>query len=212
MGVMLAAGGSFEWLMGVLKPLARKGRALGPALNELAERAPPGSAGLLFLPYLSGERTPHADPLARGAFIGLGTEHGLAEMARSVMEGVAFGLRDSLDLVRELGILPQEIRAIGGGARSRLWRQIQADVFGLPVASLAADEGPAFGAALLAGVGVGLFESVAEACRSTVRVDERLEPQPETADLYSALCQRYRSLYPLLRDTFHDLHRLSGGD
>lgn len=212
MGVMLSAGGSLRWLAELMKAAAPRGREVEQWLDGLAERAPLGAGGLLFLPYLTGERTPHADPFARGAFIGLTSGQGLPEMARAVMEGVAFGLRDSLELVRGLGIIPEEARAIGGGARSRLWRQIQADVLGLPMVSLAADEGPAFGAALLAGVGAGLFKSVPQACQSAVRTEERLEPRPQATRVYDELYRRYRNLYPLLRDTFHTLHDLSASE
>ena len=204
MGVMLAAGGSFQWLADTLRPLNQRGKMEG-TLSALAEGAPAGSRGLLFLPYLAGERTPHADPFARGAFVGLRAEHGLPHLARAVMEGVAFGLHDSLELMRETGVSATEVRATGGGARSTLWRQILADVFGCPVVSLAADEGPAFGAALLAGVGAGIFESVPLACRATIRLEERLEPEKKAVEVYEALYRRYRELYPLLRDTFHAL-------
>ena len=209
MGVMLSAGGSLRWLADLVKAAAPRRRNLEPWLNGLAEQAPAGAGGLLFLPYLTGERTPHADPFARGAFVGLTSEHGLPEMARAVMEGVAFGLRDSLQLVRELGVVPNEARAVGGGARSRLWRQILANVLGLPLFSLAADEGAAFGAALLAGAGVGLFDSVRDACRSAVRTEERIEPDHRAAGLYDELYREYRRLYPLLRETSHQLHDLS---
>jgi xylulokinase len=208
MGVMLSAGGSFQWLADTLRPIA-KDAAMERILGELALESSVGSGGLLFLPYLAGERTPHADPRARGAFVGLRSEHGLAEMARSVMEGVTFGLRDSLELMREMGVEAREVRAIGGGAKNPLWRQIQADVFHLPVASLAADEGPAFGAALLAAVGAGFYDSVPQACRATVRIDSVVEPRRESAALYESLYGRYRELYPLLRDTFHALDDLA---
>lgn len=204
MGVMLAAGGSYQWLADALRPLSEGGK-MEETLAALAEEAPAGSGGLVFLPYLAGERTPHADPLARGAFVGLRAEHGLPHLARAVMEGVAFGLRDSLELMRQMDVSAAEVRATGGGARSRLWRQILADVFGCPVVSLTADEGPAFGAALLAGVGAGVFESVPDACRSAIRLGERLEPRRETVKVYEDLYRRYRELYPLLRDTFHAL-------
>jgi xylulokinase len=216
MGVMLAAGGSFRWLAGAVAPLAAGDTAgVEQKLGRLAADAPPGAGGLLFLPYLAGERTPYADPLARGAFIGLREEHGLAELARAVMEGVTFGLRDSLELLREIGIEASEIRAIGGGSRNPLWRQIQADIFGRPVLELAVDEGPAFGAALLAGVGCDFFPSVAEACRMAVAVGQRLEPQSERQRLYGELYARYKDVYPLLRETFHALnavHLDSGHD
>ncbi|MDI6858120.1 MAG: xylulokinase [Dehalococcoidia bacterium] len=204
MGVMLAAGGSFQWLADTLRPLA-EGERMEEKLSVLAAGAPTGSGGLVFLPYLAGERTPHADPFARGAFVGLRAEHGLPHLARAVMEGVAFGLRDSLELIREMGVSATEVRAIGGGARSRLWRQILADVFACPVVSLEADEGPAFGAALLAGIGAEIFASVSQACHTTIRLAERLEPERKAVEVYEGLYRRYRELYPLLRDTFHAL-------
>lgn len=209
MGVMLAAGGSFRWLADAVAPLATANAAdMEQRLGRLAADAPAGAGGILFLPYLAGERTPYPDPLARGAFIGLREEHGLAELARAIMEGVTFGLRDSLELLREIGVETREIRAIGGGSRNPLWRQIQADVFGRPVVELAIDEGPAFGAALLAGMGCGLFRNVAEACRTAVTLGERLEPQSGRQRLYEELYARYREMYPLLRETFHFLSTL----
>ncbi|HUS82196.1 MAG TPA: FGGY-family carbohydrate kinase, partial [Dehalococcoidia bacterium] len=211
MGVMLAAGGSFRWLADTLAPLATDTGDLEQRLGRLAGNAVPGSNGLLFLPYLAGERTPYADPLARGAFIGLREEHGLAELARAVMEGVTFGLRDSLELLREMDVGAREVRAIGGGSRNPLWRQIQADVFRLPVMGLAVDEGPAFGAALLAGVGCGLYRDVAEACGTAVRVSERLEPHRDHERLYGEMYAHYREMYPLLRETFHALSLLQAG-
>ncbi len=210
MGVMLSAGGSLQWLADVFRALSPGRRRIEEWLTSLAEGAPPGSRGLLFLPYLAGERTPHADPLARGAFVGLTDRHGPPEIARAVMEGVAFGLRDSLELIRQLGVVPQEVRVVGGGARSRLWRQILADVFGLPLVSLPTDEGAAFGAALLAAVGAGVFPDVREACRTAiVTTGDRIDPDQETAALYDDLYVEYRSLYPALRKTFRALHRLS---
>ncbi len=209
MGVMLSAGGSLSWLSEVLRTVAPGRRHTEQWLSGLAEQAPAGSRGLLFLPYLAGERTPHADPFARGAFVGLTNEHGLPEVARAVMEGVAFGLRDSMELVRGLGIVPGEARAVGGGARSRLWRQILADVLGLPVVSLATDEGAAFGAALLAGTGVGFFNSVPDACRSAVRIGGQIEPEGQAVHSYDELYREFRDLYPALRETSHVLHDLS---
>jgi xylulokinase len=198
MGVMLSAGGSLGWLASALGKSERE-------LSEAAAASPAGAGGLLFLPYLSGERTPHADPLARGAFVGLTTGHGLSDLARAVMEGVAFGLRDCLELVRSLRLPTDEVRLIGGGARSPLWRQIVADVFGLPVLGLEAEEGAAYGAALLAGVGAGIWKDVPEACRAAVRTAGRVEPQPGAARLYSELYGLYRELYPKLWGSFHRL-------
>jgi len=202
MGVMLSAGGSFAWLASTLgKSEAR--------LSEAARFSTAGAGGLLFLPYLSGERTPHADPLARGAFVGLTASHGPGDLSRAVMEGVAFGLRDCLELVRALRLPIREVRLIGGGARSPLWRQIVADVFGLPILGLEAEEGAAYGAALLAGAGAGLWRDVPEACRAAVRTAGRVEPQPQAVRLYDELYGRYRDLYPKLKTSFAALHDLA---
>jgi xylulokinase len=191
MGVTLSAGGSLQWWRQVLG-----GQHEYDALIELAASAPIGSEGLLFLPYLSGERTPHLDASARGAFFGLTARHGLNHLTRAVMEGVTYSLADCLQVMIELGVEVNQIRALGGGARSQLWRQIQADVFGLPVHQTTVDEGPAYGAALLAGVTAGHFKSVSEAC-SVVRIrPEVAEPNPESARLYRRYLRIYRDLYP----------------
>jgi xylulokinase len=191
MGVTLSAGGSLQWWRQVLG-----GQHEYDALIELAASAPIGSEGLLFLPYLSGERTPHLDASARGAFFGLTARHGLNHLTRAVMEGVTYSLADCLQVMIELGVEVNQIRALGGGARSQLWRQIQADVFGLPVHQTTVDEGPAYGAALLAGVTAGHFKSVSEAC-SVVRIrPEVAEPNPESAQLYRRYLRIYRDLYP----------------
>jgi xylulokinase len=202
MGVMLSAGGSFAWLASTLGKSEEH-------LSEVARLSAPAAGGLLFLPYLSGERTPHADPLARGAFVGLTASHGPRDLARAVMEGVAFGLRDCLELVRALRLPVQEVRLIGGGARSPLWKQIVADVFGLPILGLKAEEGAAYGAALLAGVGAGLWRDVPEACRAVVRTAGLVEPEPQVTRLYDDLYARYRDLYPKLRGSFAALHDLA---
>jgi xylulokinase len=190
MGVTLSAGGSLQWWRHVL------GDHEYDALIELAESAPIGSEGLVFLPYLSGERTPHMDASARGAFFGLTTRHGLNHLTRAVMEGVTYSLADCLQVMIELGVEVRQVRALGGGARSHLWRQIQADVFGLPVHRTSGDEGPAYGAALLAGVTAGHFKSVSDAV-SVIRLrPEVAEPNPESAQLYSRYLRIYRDLYP----------------
>ena len=160
---------------------------------------PPGAEGLLFLPYLSGERTPHLDPQARGAFVGLTARHSTPHMTRAVMEGVVFSLRDSLEILRELDVPIDQVRATGGGARSPLWRQLQADVYGIPIHRTTADEGPAHGAALLSGVAAGVYRDVREAC-STVRLREEVtEPDPERNRIYEEHYEVYRSLYPAIR-------------
>lgn len=203
MAVTLSAGGAFQWLRDTL-------RAVAPELSfatlaELAAAAPPGAEGLLFAPYLSGERTPHLDPLARGAWVGLTGRHGLGHMARALMEGVVFSLRDGLEIMRGLGVPAEEIRATGGGGRHALWLQLQADIYGAPVATLAAEEGPAYGAALLAGVGAGVYADVAAAVAAGVRVTGTTEPDPARARRYDELYGAYTQLYPALRGTMHAL-------
>jgi xylulokinase len=194
MGVMLAAAGSLRWLRDAVAP----GEPFEP-LTAAAERWPPGAEGLLFLPYLAGERTPHADPNARAAFVGLSLRHDRGALVRAVLEGVAFGLRDALELLRELGVEPQLGRASGGGARSDLWLRIVASVLGIPLERTAVEEGAAYGAALLGGVAAGVFADVHEAVAACVRVRDRIEPDPGWADTYADGYQRFRALYPALR-------------
>jgi xylulokinase len=192
MGVMLSAAGSMAWLR----------ELLDAPFGDLSARAaawPPGSEGLLFAPYLAGERTPHADPDARGAFTGLSLRHDRGALARAVMEGVAYGLRDSLELLRELGARPEVGRLAGGGARSDLWVRIVASVLDLPLERTATDAGSAFGAALLAGVRAGVFADAGEAVARCVRVAARVEPDRAWVDAYAHGYQRFRALYPALR-------------
>ena len=192
MGVMLSAAGSLAWLR----------RAVGAAygvLDEEAARWPPGTEGLLFAPYLAGERTPHADPDARAAFTGLSLRHDRGALARATLEGVAYGLRDSLELLRELGVRPEVGRASGGGATSDLWLRIVASVLGLPLERTESEEGSAFGAALLAGVRAGVFEDAADAVARCVRVRDRIEPDADWSPAYERGYERYRKLYPTLR-------------
>jgi xylulokinase len=163
---------------------------------------PPGSDGVLFLPYLMGERTPYPDPLARGAFVGLTLHHERRHLTRAVLEGVAFGLRDSFELMRSVGVpRTSEIRATGGGSASPLWRQILADVLETSIATTSTSEGAAQGAAMLAAVGAGWFPSVADACRACVRLGEATESSGSTS--YEEPYDRYRELYPALAPTFH---------
>jgi xylulokinase len=194
MGVMLAAAGSLRWLRDAVAP----GEPFEPLTAE-AEHWPPGAEGLLFLPYLAGERTPHADPNARAAFVGLSLRHDRGALVRAVLEGVAFGLRDSLELLRELGVEPQVGRASGGGARSELWLRIVASVLGVPLERTAVEEGAAYGAALLGGVAAGVFGDVHEAVAACVRVRDRIEPEPAWGDAYARAYQRFRALYPAIR-------------
>jgi xylulokinase len=193
MGVMLSAAGSFAWLRHALD-------APYGALDEEAARWEPGAEGLLFQPYLAGERTPHADPDARGAFVGLQLRHDRGALARAVLEGVAYGLRDSLELLRELGVEAEVGRVSGGGARSRLWLEIVASVLGIPLERTAVEEGAAYGAALLAGVRAGVYADAHEAVERAVRVTEQIEPRAEWRDAYEAGYARYRRLYPALRE------------
>jgi xylulokinase len=160
---------------------------------------------LLFLPYLTGERCPYPDPNARGAFVGLTLRHDKGHMVRAVLEGVSFGLRDSLELIRGLGVPIDQVRASGGGARSELWRQIQADIFGTELVLINVTEGAAFGAALLAGVGAGVYKDVREAVDAAVRVVSSTEPNPAAEQAYERLYPMYRSLYPALKPTFDAL-------
>jgi xylulokinase len=194
MGVMLSAAGSLQWLRDVVAP----GKSFGELTAE-AERWPPGSEGVAFLPYLAGERTPHADPGARAAFAGLSLRHDRGALVRAVLEGVAFGLRDSLELLRGLGVEPQVGLVSGGGARSDLWVKIGASVLGIPLKQTAVQEGAAFGAALLGGVTAGVFADVHEAVTACVRVQRTIDPDPEWADVYASGYERFRSLYPALR-------------
>jgi xylulokinase len=191
MGVMLSAAGSLTWLA----------RTFGVEAADLAGEAAawePGAEGLLFAPYLAGERTPHADPDARGAFTGLSLRHDRGALARAVLEGVAFGLRDSLELLGELGVTPAAGRVSGGGARSRLWLEIVASVLGLPLELTAAAEGSAYGAALLGGVAGGVFGSVEEAVGACIRVRDTVEPNERWVEAYEEGYARYRRLYPAL--------------
>lgn len=206
MGVTLSAGAALDWW----RELLADGGDVA-ALAQEAAAAAPGAGGLLFAPYLAGERTPHRDPAARGAFVGLTAAHRRPDMARAIMEGVAFALRDGLDAMRELGVPVEQVRAIGGGARSPLWRQVQADVLGAPVHVTQADEGAAYGAALLAGVACGAFADVHEAARGVRLRGEPALPDPEAAARYERLYALYRELYPALRATMHGLGALDAG-
>jgi xylulokinase len=195
MGVMLSAAGSLRWFRDALAP--------GAPFDELTAEAAtvaPGAEGVLFLPYLTGERTPHADPDARAAFAGLAASHGRGALVRAVLEGVAYGLRDSLELLAGLGQRPVSARVSGGAARSDLWLRIVASVLGVPLERPAVEEGAAFGAAILAGVTGGAFATVAEAVEATVMVRETIEPDPEWSRAYADGYQRFRALYPALRD------------
>ena len=213
MGVMLSAGGSFRWLRDTIcreeiEIAKKKGVDPYQIMTEEAAHSPQGCEGLIFLPYLAGERTPYPDPDARGVFFGLTLRHRKAHLIRSVMEGIAYGLRDSLELMKEIGVRMDEVRASGGGARSSLWRQIQADVNNLEMLTTSVDEGPAFGAALLAGVGVGIYGTVEDACSRTIHIEDRMKPVKENVELYEGYYRVYRSLCPVLKRSYKDVARL----
>ena len=192
MGVMLSAAGSLQWYRDVVAPDVDFG-----TLVEEAAGVEPGSEGLVFMPYLSGERTPHADPNARGAFIGLTLKHRRPHMTRAVLEGVAYGIRDNFALMREVGLEAiDQVRVSGGGAKSPLWRQILADVCGVDLQTVETTEGAAFGAALLAGVGTGIWTSAEEACSAGVELGETTSPNLETQRLYEGTYLRFREHYP----------------
>jgi len=210
MGVMLSAGGSLRWHRDVvasghpnLVSTAGNNDAYDVLLADAAT-IPIGAEGLSFLPYLTGERTPHRDPLARGAFVGLTLRHTQAHLARAVVEGISFGLRDSIELMRELGLHVNEVRAAGGGARSAIWRQMLADIFEADIALVNSTEGGAFGVALLAGVGIGLWRDTREACDAVIRVTARTSPSsdPAVRRQYAEAYARFRDLYPALKPTF----------
>jgi xylulokinase len=198
MGVMLSAAGSLRWYRDTVAP----GMSFDDLVGEAAA-VPPGSEGLFYLPYLTGERTPYPDPLARGAFVGLTVRHGRPHMTRAVLEGVAYGLRDSFELIKAAGgARVEQVRASGGGAKSPLWRQILADVFGAELVTVNTTEGAAFGAALLAGVGAGVWPDVDAACRRTIHVTGATRPEPAAVAVYDRRYPVYRSLYPALKPTF----------
>jgi xylulokinase len=193
MGVTNGAGLSLRYFRDTFTPGSNY-----DMLADGAAEAPAGSEGLMWAPYLFGERTPHLDPEARAAFVGITASHRQGHFVRAVMEGVAFSLRETLTLFRELGVPVKAIRLGGGGARSALWRQIQADVYGQPVEVLVAEEGAAFGAALLAGTGIGVWDSVEAACAATVHVAQTLAPK--NAAVMDEAYQQYRRIYPALRE------------
>ncbi|MEN3333246.1 MAG: xylulokinase [Blastocatellia bacterium] len=198
MGVVLSAAGSLQWYRDTLAPQAR----FDDLVAEATE-APVGSGGLLFLPYLTGERTPYPDPLARGAWVGLTVRHRRAHLTRAVLEGVAFGLKDSFALLQSAGLgVIEQVRVSGGGAKSQLWRQILADVLNVELVTVNTTEGAAYGAALLAGVGAGVWPDVDTACAQTIKTENAVAPNTEDVSKYEALYPHYRNLYAALRPTF----------
>ena len=215
MGCMLSAGLSFRWFRDQLGEVEvaeaeRKGVDPYEILTQEAAQAPVGSEGLIFLPYLTGERSPHGDPHAKGVYFGITARHTKSHLIRSVLEGVSFGLRDMLNIMKELGQEVEEIRATGGGARSGLWRQIQADVLGAPLFTVNSPEGPALGAAILAGVGAGVYGSVQEGVEKTVVVTSETKPVAANVEEYDRYYEIYRGLYPRMKDDFRKVSELVG--
>ncbi|HZV51912.1 MAG TPA: xylulokinase [Candidatus Dormibacteraeota bacterium] len=203
MGVTLSAGGSLRWWRDLLRGAGGAGDY--DRLTAAAAEVPVGADGLLFLPYLDGERTPHLDPLARGQFFGLTSRHTHAHLTRAVMEGALFALRDALQAMRSLGLEPAEVRATGGGSRHPLWLRLEADVLGLPVLRPLVDEGAAYGAALLAGVAAGVYRDLGEACSLVALRPEVVEPDPARVAAYERLHGLYRELYPATAGLAHRL-------
>jgi xylulokinase len=213
MGCVLSAGGSLQWFRNQLcqaEIAAAKKQKIDPyeLITAEAAAAPTGSEGLFFLPYLTGERTPHADPNARGCWIGLSLRHGKGHLARAVMEGATYAMRDTLEIIRQMNIPVKEIRLSGGGARSAFWRQLQADIYGQPVVTINASEGPAYGVALLAAAGTGAYKSVEEACRRTISVVSRTANKAAATRVYQAAFPVYQQLYRSLRSDFADIQAL----
>ncbi|MBC7319714.1 xylulokinase [bacterium] len=207
MGVMLSAGGSLRWYRDTFSEMETSiARLLNKDPYEIltaeAERVKPGSERLLFLPYLTGERCPYPDPFARGVFFGIGLNHSRAHFVRAIIEGISFGLNDSLNILRELGVKPSMVKVSGGGARSLLWRKILASIFQLPVATINVTEGAAFGSALLSAVGIGQFGSVIEAVENIVRITDVTEPEPNWVKIYEELYPLYKKLYEDLKEDF----------
>jgi xylulokinase len=176
-------------------------------MDKECEKSPPGAKSLIYLPYLMGERTPHLDDDAKGVFFGLTPSHTKADFIRSVMEGVAFAMNDCLNIIKETGVPVQEIRASGGGGRSKIWKSIQANVYKSDVKTVNATEGPALGVALLAGVGVGIYKSVEEACDAVIKIKEVQKPDLSTQRIYEGYYDLFRSLYRSLKE---DYKKLSG--
>lgn len=210
MGCILSAGGSLQWYrnqLGDAEVKAAKRQKVDPyeLITAQAESAPVGSEGLFFLPYLSGERTPHADPSARGAWIGLSLRHGRSHLVRSVIEGATYAMRDCLEIIKEMNIPVKQIRVSGGGARSPFWKQTQADIYGQNVCTINAEEGPAYGVALLAAAGTGAYKNVVEACKATISVVETTKAIAANKKYYNTTYPIYGRLYQSLKNDFRSI-------
>ena len=215
MGVTQSAGLSLQWFRNEFcameKAVAERiGTDVYSLMAAEAEQAAVGCNGLIYLPYLMGERAPHLDPLARGVFFGLSSRHRRQDMVRAVMEGVSYSLWDCISIIRELGVSSSEVRASGGGGRSPLWRQMQADMFETDIVTINSSEGGALGVALLAGVGVGMWKSVPEACDATIKVVSRQQAIEENTAMYKQYYTVYRNLYGALKSSFRDVAEILG--
>ncbi|MBE3100702.1 MAG: xylulokinase [Firmicutes bacterium] len=214
MGVTQSAGLSLQWMRnnfgGMEKDLAAH-LDIDPyvLMSNQAEKAAPGCEGLIYLPYLMGERTPHLDPYAKGVFFGLSAKHGRREMFRSVMEGVCYSLRDCLEIIKDMNVPVSEVRASGGGAKSPLWRQMQADIFNASISTINSSEGPALGVALLAGVGTGVYKNVAEACDTAIKVVGIQAPIAQNIPVYDKYYEVYRDLYRALKSSFKKVAQIA---
>lgn len=207
LGCTLGAGGSFKWardtfFQGKKAEYASKGQDVYEYMTALAESTKPTAEGLTFLPYLNGEQTPYPDENARGVLFGLSYRHGLGEISRAIMEGVTYSLRDTIEILREYNLNVTEVRAAGGGAKSKLWRQMQADIYNATVVTTNIEEGPAAGAAILAGVGCGHYDNVIQASDEIIKVVSKTEPNMQSVTMYEEFYQTYRALYPLLKEQF----------
>ncbi|MDY0135115.1 MAG: FGGY-family carbohydrate kinase, partial [Atribacterota bacterium] len=202
MGCTLAAGGSYQWLF---NSLAKLDKDLSfDKLNSFAGEISPGSKGLIFLPYLIGERTPHSDPNARGVFFGLSYEHDIRHMIRSVIEGVAFSQRESVEILKSFSLTAQKLTLSGGAARSPLWCQVMADVMDMEVETTNIEDPASTGAAFIAGVGTGAFASFSEVCENFIQPVEHYQPDKRNSQLYQTLFEKYRALYQVLRGFYPD--------
>ncbi len=212
MGVSLTGGGALEWFVRNFCAEVGNPKDRGTAykiLNAEADAVPPGSEGLFFLPYLAGERTPHADPDARGSLVGLTLKHGRGHIVRAIMEGVTYAMRDSLEIIQGMGVPVKQIRASGGGSRSPLWRQMQADVFGQAAVTINAEQGPAYGVALLAAVGAGAYRSIEEACDATIKVVDKTPTRKKAKEAYDRAFPEFQQLYRSLAADFKRISALA---
>jgi xylulokinase len=213
-GCVLAAGGSLQWYRNTLaaaEVAQARQQKVDPyeLLTRQAQAAPAGCEGVFWLPYLTGERTPHADPLARACWVGIHSRTTRSELVRSLMEGATFAMNDVVSILTGRGLKISQIRLSGGGARSEFWRQLQADIYGIPCATINSEEGPAYGAALLASVGAGEFKDIRQACAAGIEITRTIKPQPRAKKLYARHYAQYRKLYPALKDQFAAIAELA---